>query len=204
MVKEYLHDQFWKYYQHGQSMPVRITKKHFKREHFSKMLYELGLNKGAEIGTRKGVNAVDLCKNHPNIHLTCVDPWLVEDTRDIIPTSDPAGTWQEDYYKECVENLKPYNVKILRMMSMDALSQIPDRSLDFVYIDACHNFDFIMQDIIEWSKKVKKDGFVSGHDYYPSKAPGVVRAIDVYTEMHNIKEWYVTGNNTPSFFWANP
>jgi predicted O-methyltransferase YrrM len=40
-----------------------------------------------------------------------------------------------------------------------------DNSLDFVYIDAGHRFDDVVQDIIKWTKKVRKGGIISGHDY---------------------------------------
>ena len=76
-------------------------------------------------------------------------------------------------------------------------------SLDFVYIDGNHHFDFVMQDIIEWSKKVRAGGVVSGHDYYRFRNAGVVDAVNTYTHAHQIWEWFITDEpKEKSFFWA--
>ena len=40
-----------------------------------------------------------------------------------------------------------------------------DESLDFVYIDANHAYDFVKQDIELWWPKVKKGGWLCGHDF---------------------------------------
>jgi len=49
---------------------------------------------------------------------------------------------------------------------------------------------------------VRKDGVVSGHDWYRFKNAGVVEAVEIYTHMHRINEWFLTDEKTPSFFWA--
>ena len=51
-------------------------------------------------------------------------------------------------------------------MSQDALIEVPDCSLDWVFIDANHSYEYAKSDIIGWSKKVKTGGIVSGHDFY--------------------------------------
>ena len=40
-----------------------------------------------------------------------------------------------------------------------------DESLDFIYIDANHAYDFVVEDINLWFPKLKKGGIFSGHDY---------------------------------------
>ena len=47
----------------------------------------------------------------------------------------------------------------------DAVKDIEDSSLDFVHIDGDHSYDFVMQDIILWGRKVRIGGIISGHDY---------------------------------------
>jgi predicted O-methyltransferase YrrM len=71
-------------------------------------------------------------------------------------------------------------------MSMDAVDDIPDNSLDFVFIDANHAFDYVMLDLIYWTKKVRPGGIVSGDDYFHFKKAGVVEAVDAYTKAHGI------------------
>jgi hypothetical protein len=85
---------------------------------------------------------------------------------------------------------------------MEALPLIPDNSLDFVYIDGRHEFDFVIQDIIGWSAKVRPGGIVAGHDYYNFYQGGIILAVDAYTRAHNISLWYITKEEQPSFFWV--
>ena len=200
MVKEYLHEHMAK--RSEQVSPIRVYKHPYqlKRDGLAKLFGEWGFKKGVEVGVREGAFSEVLCKYMPDLDLTCVDPWSVADYR-----SSMLGQEQQDkYYATCVERMKPYSAKIVRLPSMEAVRDIPDESLDFVYIDGSHEFDDVMRDIIEWSKKVRKDGIVSGHDYYRFKKAGVVQSVDLYTYMHSINEWYLTDDKTPSFFWAKP
>ena len=85
---------------------------------------------------------------------------------------------------------------------MEAVKDFKDNSIDFVYIDGNHTYDYVTQDITEWSKKVRKGGIVSGHDYgwwYHSqkmlkRTDGRVDlAVKTYTHTNNIHPWFVLG-----------
>jgi hypothetical protein len=96
--------------------------------------------------------------------------------------------------------LAPYDHTIIRKISMDALQDIPDESLDFVYIDGNHGLRYIIEDIYEWNRKVRKGGAMSGHDYetndrslYSHQACHVKQAVDVCTEILKINNWYILG-----------
>jgi hypothetical protein len=85
---------------------------------------------------------------------------------------------------------------------MDAVRKIKNESLDFVYIDGFHDFDWVMPDLIFWAQKVRRHGIVAGHDYYPFFRAGVMFAVDAYTRAHNINDWYVTREKEPTWFWV--
>lgn len=155
------------------------------RECIAELFKDLGYKYGAEIGVKGGRNSRMIAKTIPGLKLLCVDPW------------------REKMLSNAKKRLKNYDVTYMRMTSMEAVEQIKDRSLDFVYIDAVHTFDFVMQDIIKWSQKVKHGGIVSGHDYHPFGWSGVVKAVDAYTSAHNIFDWYITYDKKTSFFWVN-
>lgn len=70
---------------------------------------------------------------------------------------------------------------------MEAVKRFKNGSLDFVYIDANHSFNYVMQDLTEWSKKVRVGGIVSGDDYYHFRKAGVIEAVNAYTKAHSIK-----------------
>lgn len=177
-----------------ESSPIIVPK--FKRKHLSKLFRDMGFKKGAEIGVAVGKYSEYLCKFNPGVELISVDPWssYSEDPRRIRK--------HEENYQESQKRLAPYGATLMRMMSMDAVRDIPPESLDFVYIDGNHMFDFVMQDIIEWSKRVRPGGIVSGHDYYRFRNAGVVEAVDVYTKMHKIRQWFLCDERPASFFWV--
>ena len=54
---------------------------------------------------------------------------------------------------------------IIRETSKQAEKKIKDCSLDFVFIDANHLYDYVKTDIILYKKKVKPGGIIAGHDY---------------------------------------
>lgn len=192
-LAEILHQRFNPHSDH--IPPVRI--KHFKRHDLSKLLAEFKLTKGVEVGVADGIHALDLCQTIPKIEFIGVDPYVKYHWK-------RSTEEHERCFQEAVEKLRPFNAKIIRATSMDAVRTIPDNSLDWVYIDGNHEFDFVMQDLIEWSKKVRTGGIVSGHDYYRFRGAGVVEAVNAYTYAHQIHEWYVCDEHEVDFFWVKP
>jgi len=71
-------------------------------------------------------------------------------------------------------------VSINRKLSNEALSDYEDESLDFVYIDACHLYESVRWDLENYIHKVKKGGYIGGHDYFPHADFGVIKAIDEF------------------------
>jgi predicted O-methyltransferase YrrM len=119
----------------------------------------------------------------PNLLLFCIDIWQP------YKGNAWAGSLERNnnHFKTTTERLSKYNAIIMKQMSIDAVKKFKDNSLDFVYIDANHSFDYVMQDLIEWSKKVRVGGIVSGDDYYNFRKAGVIEAVNAYTSAHKIK-----------------
>lgn len=174
-----------------QRNPIEIP--NLSRDDLGGWFQTLGFTHGVEIGTEQGVFAEILCRAHPDLHLTCVDAWQAyQGYRDHVSQEKLEG-----FYTATQTRLKPYHVNFIRAFSLDAVKQFPDRSLDFVYIDANHELPFVMNDIIQWSKKVRKGGIVAGHDYYKSTRfetkNHTVYAVDAYTQAYRIAPWFLLG-----------
>lgn len=55
-----------------------------------------------------------------------------------------------------------------------------DHSLDFVFIDANHEYDSVVHDLATWAPKVKPGGLFAGHDYQGHGWDGVKMAVDEF------------------------
>ncbi len=73
-----------------------------------------------------------------------------------------------------------------------------DESLDFVFIDGNHDFEYVVEDICKWTKKVRKGGIVSGHDYVKMRngRMHIVQAVNAYTWSYGITTWFTVGVKT--------
>jgi hypothetical protein len=167
------------------------------RETLGLVYADLGFTVGAEIGVRRGEYAEAIFTAHPGLlAYYAVDMWDLQ--------QDQYQRRRGRYLREARKRLAPYPVTFLKERSLAAVLMIPDASLDFVYIDAAHDFDNVVQDLIQWSAKVKPGGIVAGHDYFQHRYGGVVPAVDAYVRCHRIAPWYVTYEVMPSFFWVKP
>lgn len=68
-------------------------------------------------------------------------------------------------------------IKDIKGNTWDVSSQFEDNSVDFVFIDADHNYESVKKDILSWSPKMKSGGIMSGHDYH-NHTCGVKQAVD--------------------------
>jgi len=168
------------------------------RETLAKFMGDMAFQAGAEIGVAKGDFSLVLCSYIPNLKLKLIDPW---DTFGRRTTRES----NEKNLQRAMNRLKGFpNCEFIRKGSLDAVKDVPDNSLDFVYIDEMHEFDPVMMDLIQWSPKVRSGGIVSGHDYSNVFYQfGVIQAVHSYTYIHNIYNWYITSDDVhPSFFWV--
>lgn len=168
---------------------------------FPQLFKERGFTVGAEIGVEVGAFSKYLIQDNPNLTLYSIDSWTAY--KDIANGRSQAR--QDINYEKAKEKLAPYkNCIIVKKTSMDAVKDFQDESLDFVYIDASHDYSNVRDDIREWSKKVRKGGIVAGHDYFifPSGNDGVFRAVNEWIAENNIDLNVVDDKKrAPSWFY---
>ena len=177
------------------SMPITLPIE--RNKGFTALCNELGFTVGAEIGTAHGRYAWWLLEKINGLKLYSVDPWAVYPR---YPTQlhDAAGQKiYDDMFEQAKRKLAGRNVEFVKKYSMNAIKDFEDESLDFVYIDANHTFEFVINDIAEWERKVRRGGIVAGHDYWNSsrrkmKYCQVKDAIDAWTTTNRIKPWFIT------------
>jgi predicted O-methyltransferase YrrM len=83
--------------------------------------------------------------------------------------------------EELKENLKNWNnvdtVKTFEGDSVDISNNFEDGFFDLVFLDGCHDYDYVMREIPAWKPKVKSGGMLCGHDYSIA-LKGVKRAVE--------------------------
>jgi hypothetical protein len=176
------------------------------RQHGRQFLVELfaehQCSRGAEIGVWEGDFAEKLCKANPQLHLICVDPWRPQ--KGYLEVKNDRARL-EAAFATAQQRLQRYDCTFMRMTSHDAAVNVPDGSLDFIYVDGNHLFDHVIADLTAWAPKVRTGGFVAGHDYkdYENKSfIQVKRAVDQFTRDHDIDPWFVLAKEkSPSYYW---
>jgi predicted O-methyltransferase YrrM len=127
--------------------------------------------------------AVEIINSGKNIRFDCVDTW------DFVDTSSEISEKQcENLYNIFLSNIEPVqnNINIVKGISWEMASNYQDDSLDFVFIDAGHDYDSVTKDITNWYPKIKNGGIIAGHDYHYDV--GVYPAVNDYFKGKTIKQ----------------
>lgn len=135
-----------------------------------------------EVGSWKGKSssymAVEIANSNKNIKFYCVDTWK--------GSIEHANLDTSNLYEIFISNMKPVEKYYtpIRKKSTEAALIFEDNSLDFVFIDACHEYDCVNEDIKHWLPKVKNGGILAGHDI---SSPPVAKA--VFDNLNQIEKF---------------
>lgn len=125
------------------------------------------LGSGAEIGVKTGRYSCFLLSHWRGERLISIDPWLEDAPEHYVDSANVPQSEHERFYEHTRGRLAPYGGRseIWRTTSTEAAARIPDASLDFVYIDARHDYESMLEDLAAWFPKVRPGGIFGGHDY---------------------------------------
>ncbi|QYK41965.1 MAG: class I SAM-dependent methyltransferase [Paracoccaceae bacterium] len=121
----------------------------------------------AEIGVWEGGFSRRILELCDPVCLHLIDPWqyLPEFRNTGFGRPKNADLMDSKYHDVVAAFGNDPRVRIHRMTSEQALSALPDASLDWVYIDGNHNEPFISRDLELCLAKVKPDGIIAGDDF---------------------------------------
>ncbi len=120
---------------------------------------------GAEIGVRTGSNLLHLLNNCNKIDtMIAIDPFCPYQDGDLEVTQEDQDLVKSILIHRIKKSDHSDKVKFLFKTSDDAVLDIEDESLDFIYIDGDHSEEAFKKDLFNYIKKVKVGGIVSGHD----------------------------------------
>ena len=102
------------------------------------------------------------------------DNFIAIDSFGITPDTEPWGRTHLkdnqcshfDYYcKQFEEPIKEGKMKVYKGLSWDMLAQLPDYSIDYLYIDADHTYESVAKEISVLKNKIKPQGIIQFNDY---------------------------------------
>jgi predicted O-methyltransferase YrrM len=115
-----------------------------------------------EVGTYAGESAKIFLESGKVKKIYCIDLWHKDD-------------WAEAE-KPVDELMKRYPELVkMKMSSEQAAKEFEEQSVNFCYIDANHWYEPCKADIKNYLPKIKKGGWIGGHDY---KMPSVKQAVN--------------------------
>jgi predicted O-methyltransferase YrrM len=142
-----------------------------------------------EVGTWKGMSAcfmaVEIINSNKDIKFDCVDNWeYVENLQYDLPKE-----LYKDLYETFLNNIKPVKhiINPVRSLSWEGAANYANNSLDFVFIDAAHDYESSKKDIEAWFPKMKTNGIIAGHDYHNNGVCKAKQAVDDFFEKTNKK-----------------
>lgn len=154
---------------------------------FNDVINENNFKNVAEVGIGYGLHAKLILDKTDVYKLYLIDPmkWYPNDGF-AIDVMKYGGF--EKLVKNIKLNLKPHENKYtwFRKGSTEITEEeIPDNSLDAVFIDADHSYRAVSNDLSFWYKKVRVGGWILGDDYC-QKTMGVKKAVDEFSKKNNL------------------
>ena len=169
-----------------------------------------------------GANAFRLFEILSPQKMYLIDPWrifswdwvqknndftdeLIELYKEVLKSWDPDGDSNnpdktfEYLYQKIIEYFRPHeHVQIIRGFSQDVVDQIPDHSIDILYVDGNHTEIEVFKDLATYNIKISSDGIIMGNDFLRSNSPtlqhcGVIEGVLKF--CHQYPEWHLFAIN---------
>jgi hypothetical protein len=149
---------------------------------------------GAWLGKSTSFMAVEIINSGKNIRFDVVDTWKGSTEHWKHPVIQKYGS----AFPVFQNNIKPVQDKChtIQKPSIEASKLYEDESLDFVFIDAAHDYENVKNDIQSWLPKIKIGGTLAGHDFH---FQGVRRAVkellkhfDIYRNSWIFTKYHVS------------
>jgi len=171
-----------------------------KRFHvLTKLIRENNFTSLVEVGVADGRTSKFILDNikDPGFKIYCVDPYEVYEGYEGSHHGSPQDL--QDAYEYANKNVfSKDRCKFYKLCSGEAVKFFDAGSIDLVFIDGNHYYEWVKEDIEYWYPIVREGGILSGHDYVKKYGWGVKRAVDEFVEKYGLEllkakdnVWYI-------------
>lgn len=161
-------------------MAIRSTEIHH-RDDFPLLCLLRKYETIVEVGVDKGLYSELFLSRHWLVDKYCgVDPYTPYDE---MPFDRGAS------YLAAVERYRRFpKATLIRMASIEAADMFERMQKEYphaypqigmVYIDGCHSYAQVREDLLLWWPLLRSDGMLAGHDY-TEEHPGVIKAVEEF------------------------
>ena len=144
-------------------------------------------NRMLEIGCYEGLSSVFFADNfldNPNSRLTCVDPFLNIDTNDHLQF---LLNNEEKNFDFNISRCKNTDKITVHKVTSDAFFQTNTQTYNFIYIDGCHEPEFIRRDMENSFKALEKNGIMWMDYYMGGDGIKIKNTMDTFLEQNKGK-----------------
>lgn len=183
---------------------MQYNLKHYNQSDISPLILAintLGKNLiGLELGVFRAKSLITILHNCDIQKLYGVDNWLpYEDYLKGVPDGKPAYRITERDQElnkfnsyHLIKHADPENkIKIIEKDSLEAVKEIEDNSLDFIFFDAMMTEEQTYNEAMAYYPKIKKNGLFTGHD--------AMCYSQVIKPIKKVKEHYSNHNSIISY-----
>jgi len=111
----------------------------------------------------------------------------------------------DDFCEMVKLQVEPFSsrVEFIRKTSIEASNDFQDNSIDAIFVDANHEFKYVLEDLYAWWSKIKSGGLMAGDDYWMEDVKRAVHFFETDKEVKaefRIKE----GTDYKIFYFIKP
>jgi predicted O-methyltransferase YrrM len=155
-----------------------------------------------ELGSWRGASAIAVARlvRQWRGTVTCVDTWTGDAFKGGAGYEGRPPSSVPEMVNECAGNLVAAGIAASVRLVVASTSEAAKwwtEPIDFLYIDADHDYSSVLSDLEAWVPHVKPGGIVAGDDYGNPSFPGVRMAWNYYGIEHGWTWALSTSPDTP-------
>eukprot|EP01006_Ploeotia_vitrea_P000669 TRINITY_DN103448_c0_g1_i1.p1 TRINITY_DN103448_c0_g1~~TRINITY_DN103448_c0_g1_i1.p1 ORF type:complete len:326 (-),score=32.89 TRINITY_DN103448_c0_g1_i1:195-1172(-) len=160
-----------------------------RRNELGDVLRRERMETGIEVGVSKGQFAQQILKRWTNFKkYYLVDAWQTQKDYHDVSNLDQKG--MNAIMQETKGRMNKYGDKVvfIKAFSNVAVTKFDDESIDYIYIDARHDYNGVYEDCTLFWKKLRYGGIMAGHDYLDQPEVPLVNGRQ--------QDWTINGDGT--------